>query len=70
MSGVKLVASPGESYAQEILDSLSDATSFTLITGFASVAGIEVVAESIEKLLARGGQGRIILAVDQQCFNA
>lgn len=70
MSGVKLVASPGESYAQEILDSLSDATSFTLITGFASVAGIEVVAESIEKLLARGGQGRIILAVDRQGFNA
>jgi HKD family nuclease len=69
-SEVRLVSSPGESYARELIDALSSATSFVLVTGFASVAGIGVVGPAVRAVLERGGQGRIIIAVDRQGFNA
>jgi hypothetical protein len=66
----RLVTSPGEGYAREMLSALADATSFVLITAFASVAGVEVVEPAIRAVLERGGQGRIVLAVDRRGFNA
>jgi HKD family nuclease len=66
----RLVTSPGDSYAREMLDALADATSFVLVTGFASVAGVEVIEQAVRRVLERGGQGRIVIAVDRQGFNA
>ena len=66
----RLVTSPGEAYAREMLSSLADATFFVLVTAFASVAGVEVVEPAIRAVLERGGRGRIVLAVDRRGFNA
>jgi len=70
MAITRLVTSPGENYAHEILSALADATSFVLVTAFASVAGIQVVEPAIRAVLERGGHGRIVLAVDRRGFNA
>jgi hypothetical protein len=66
----RLVTSLGDAYAHEMLSALAEATSFVLVTAFASVAGVEVVGPSIRAVLERGGQGRIVLAVDRRGFNA
>ena len=70
MTTLRLVVSPGTSYADEMLAALADATAFTLVTGFASVAGVRMVEPALRAVIDRGGQGRIILAVDRQGFNA
>ncbi len=70
MTALQLVSSPGDSYARAVTGALEGANSFVLVTGFASVRGVASVAERIGQVLARGGQGRIILAVDRQGFNA
>ncbi|RYZ15142.1 MAG: hypothetical protein EOO70_07155, partial [Myxococcaceae bacterium] len=69
LSDVRLVSSPGDAYLDEVLNALSGATSFVLLTAFASAAGIELITPAIRGILARGGHGRIILAVDRQGFN-
>lgn len=53
-----------------MLGALAHATSFTLVTGFASTAGVEMLASAVRGVLERGGQARIIVAVDRQGFNA
>lgn len=53
-----------------MLSALEEATSFTLVTAFASVAGVAVVKPALSALFERGGQGRVILAVDRRGFNA
>jgi HKD family nuclease len=67
---IRLITSPGDSYLSEMLAVLADATRFVLVSGFASAAGIGIVAPAISKILEAGGQGRIIVAVDRQAFNA
>jgi hypothetical protein len=52
-----------------MLDAFQGATSFVLVTGFASVAGVGVIGPVVREVLDRGGQGRIILAIDRQGFN-
>jgi HKD family nuclease len=66
----RLVTSPGESYVDAMLVALDGASSFTLVTGFASASGVELLAAAIGRVLERGGQGRILVAVDRQGFNA
>lgn len=70
MTTTRLVTSPGDDYAREMLSALSDATRFILVTGFASVGGVELIANAVRGVLERGGQGRIVIAVDRQGFNA
>lgn len=68
--GIRLVTSPGDGYQRELLGTLESASRFTLITAFATSAGIEIVRPAIEKVLAReNGRGRIIVAIDRGRFN-
>jgi HKD family nuclease len=69
MTDVRLVTSPGDSYAKEMLNALDGAESFVLVTAFATSSGLAVVEPAITQVLDRGGQGRIIVAVDRQGFN-
>jgi len=67
---VELVASPGQGYIEALRRGLADATSFVLVTAFASQAGLDLVEPLLEQVLARGGQGRLVVAVDRRGFNA
>lgn len=53
-----------------MLAALAQASSFILVTGFASVSGVDLLAAAIAQVLERGGQGRIVVSVDRQGFNA
>jgi HKD family nuclease len=66
---IHLVTSPGDDYANAMLAALADAKSFVLVTGFASVSGVQVLERAIGDVLRGGGQGRVVLAVDRQGFN-
>ena len=68
---VRLVSSPDQSYVEEVMAGLEEAHSFVLVTAFASVAGIEMLAPAIRRVVdLPGRRGRIVLAVDRQSFNA
>jgi HKD family nuclease len=69
MNTPRIVTSPGESYLREMTLALERASSFVLISAFATVGGVESIAPAIRGLLERGGSGRIIVAVDRQGFN-
>lgn len=70
-SGLSLVSSPGDNYFQAIEKALEGATNVTLITAFATAAGIDRLLGPLRKVLsAPTGQARLILAVDRQHFNA
>jgi HKD family nuclease len=69
MTIAKLIISPGEDYLGALRELLATATSFTLVTAFATASGVAELAAPIQGLLERGGQGRIYVAVDKQGFN-
>ncbi len=69
MPSAELVSSPGESYSVEVLDALSDASRFVLVTAFASLSGLERLQRALGDVIARGGDGEIVLAVDRRGFN-
>jgi HKD family nuclease len=67
---VSLITSPGDSYLTRVCEAIATADYFCLISGFVSQAGIEQIAPSLRSCFGRRGQGRLLIAVDRQGFNA
>ena len=67
---VRLISSPGADYLNEVRTALADADEFIWLTAFVTAAGLELVAPQIEAVLARGGEGTLIVALDRGGFNA
>lgn len=69
MGELRLVTSPGESYVTEMVAALEGAKRFVLVTGFATSSGVAILEPSMRRVFERGGDGRIVIAVDRQGFN-
>ena len=54
----QLVKSPGDTYLRAVLEGLESAVTFNMVTGFATVAGLDLIEDAIKKVLDRGGTGR------------
>jgi HKD family nuclease len=69
-STIKLIASPGISYLENILQALKQAHTVTLITAFASPAGVLAISDALHELLSKqGAQASLLLGLERQGFN-
>jgi HKD family nuclease len=70
MPNITLLATPDGSYLQELEKLIERSQSFTLITGFASPAGVALISKTLEGFFGRPEtRGTLIVPVDRQGFN-